>query len=161
MSKLLCLTAVGLLITSVVGFAAQAGETEYNFTWCGHSKGTLLTASPKLMIWTDDTPGIVTPQSTFKPFENMTIRCMGYHRVMEGKETAASACMMTDPAGDSFIGESTGLPDKPPVWTFLGGTGKWQGISGEGTYKIEAMSKPAADGSVEICVTPTGKYTLP
>ena len=159
MSKLLCLSAVGLLISSVAGFAVQAGETEYNFTWCGHSKGTMLTTSPQLMIWTDDTSGIVTPE--FKPFENTTVRCIGYHRVMEGKETAASACLMTDPAGDTLIGEGTGVPDKQPVWTFLGGTGKWQGISGSGTYKLVAMSKPASDGSVEICLTPTGKYTLP
>lgn len=153
--------AAALVGASAFALAAQAAETEYKFTWCGLAKSTMLTAGPDLTIWTDDVGGMVTPDSGFKPFENAALRCMGYHRVMQGKQTVQSACLMTDPQGDTLIGETIVAPDMPPIWTFLGGTGKWQGMSGAGTFQFTAMGKPAADGAVEFCLTPTGKYTLP
>jgi len=157
---LLVMTAAALAGASAFALAAQAAETEYKFTWCGLAKPTMLTAGPDLTIWTDDVGGMVTPASG-KVFENTTVRCMGYHRVMQGKETGHSACLMTDAEGDTILGEAVDAPDRPPVWTFLEGTGKYHGISGVGTFEFTAMGKPAADGTVEFCLTPTGRYTLP
>jgi hypothetical protein len=145
---------------SALALAAHAAETDYKFTWCGLGKNAMLTASPDLTIMTGELRGMVTPESGFKPLENMAVRCMGYQRIMQGKLAGSGACVMTNPAGDTLIGESTDAPDKPSVWTFLGGTGKFQGISGSGTYQMTAMSKPTADGTFEFCLTPTGKYTL-
>ena len=158
--KLSITVAAALVGASTLAVAAQAAETEYKFTWCGVDKSAMLTAGPELTIWTDDARGMVTPDSG-KTFENTALQCVGYHRLMQGKMTTSSACKMTDAQGDTLIGEAVEAPDKPAVWTFLAGTGKWQGISGGGTYQFTAMGKPAADGAVEFCLTPTGKYTLP
>ena len=57
-------SCVAVVFVSASALAAQAAETEYNFTWCGHNKSTMLTASPNLMIWTDNMSGIVSPSSS-------------------------------------------------------------------------------------------------
>jgi hypothetical protein len=158
MNKLVSLGASALL---AVPAAAQAAETEYSFTWCGHTKRSVLVSNPDFSVFLAETWGIVTPSSTFKPYENAAVHCMGYNRVVQGKLTMHSSCQFTDSTGDSFFGESAEVPDKPPSWTFLYGTGKWQGISGAGTFRRVALGKLAADGSIDICFTPTGRYTLP
>jgi hypothetical protein len=80
---------------------------------------------------------------------------------MQGKFSQNGACQYTGPDGQTFIGEYAVGPDKPPTWTFIGGTGKWKGISGGGAYKTTVMGKPFADGSGTICLSHQGKYTLP
>jgi hypothetical protein len=159
--KFLVTVAATLAGAAALALAAQAAETDYKFTWCGLDKSAMLSSGPDLTIFTDEARGMVTPESGFKPFENTAVRCMGYHRMMQGKEWGHSACLMTDAQGDTLIGEATIAPDKPPVWTFLAGTGKWQGITGSGTFQFTAMTKPGADGTMEFCLTPTGKYALP
>jgi len=106
----------------------------------------MLTASPDLTIWTDELQGMVTPESGFTAASAIVAS-------WRGKMTASTACLMSDPADDTLIGESVDAPDKPGVKTLLAGTGKWQGISGSGMYQMTAMSKPAADGTFESCLT--------
>ncbi len=159
--KFLVTVAATLAGASALAVAAQAAETEYKFTWCGLDRSAMLTSGPDLAIFTDEARGMVTPESGFKPFEGTAVRCAGYHRLMQGKMTTSSACVMTDAEGDTLIGEGIEAPGKPPVWTFLAGTGKWEGITGSGTFQFTAMGKPGADGAVEFCLTPSGKYALP
>ncbi len=48
-----------------------------------------------------------------------------------------------------------------PVWTFLGGAGTWKGVTGTGTWTMAGAGKPAADGSIDICIDMSGKWVLP
>ena len=100
------------------------------------------------------------PESTFKPLQNATVHCVVYGRVMQGKQTGMGSCHWTDAAGDTFIGESVDAPDKPGVWTFLSGTGKYNGVTGGGSYSTTAAGRDGlgrhdgdvllADGQVEL-----------
>ena len=157
MIKLLSLGAAALLAVSATAIGA---ETEYSGTVCGFSKMTMLQASPEVTVFTDESWGMQTPDSTFKPWANGTVHCAQYHKVLQGKETTLGSCQWTDNTGDTFIGESTQAADTPGVWTFLGGTGKWKGVSGGGTFKVVSLGKPGPDG-INFCFTHTGKYTLP
>lgn len=86
---------------------------------------------------------------------------MGYSRITQGKLSATGSCLWTDPTGDTFIGEFLGVPDKPGIWTFLSGTGKWQGIKGGGQFQPVSRGKDFTDGTVAYCNSHSGKYTLP
>ena len=110
--NLLITVAATLAGASALVLAAQAAETEYKFTWCGLDRSAMLTSGPDLTIFTDEARGMVTPESGFKPFENTAVRCMGYHRMMQGKEWGHSACLMTDAQGDTLIGEATIAPEQ-------------------------------------------------
>jgi hypothetical protein len=70
-------------------------------------------------------------------------------------------CRFTETTGDTVTGEATVVPDQPNAWTFLAGTGKWKGVQGTGTWQYASRSKPAADGTVGICLQHSGTYTLP
>lgn len=153
---------LGAFMAASAALAAQATETDYTgLTVCGHSKITMLSADPDVMVSLWEFNGVVPAEAAFKGLQNATAHCMGYQRILHEKRFATSACLWTDASGDTFIGEDVDVPDKPAVWTFLSGTGKWKGISGGGTYTISAASKPAADGTMELCFSPVGNWILP
>jgi len=106
--KLLSMGAVALLTVSAT---ATAAETEYSGTVCGFAKSTMLQASPDVTVFADESWGMQTPDSTFKPWANGTVHCVQYHKVLQGKETTLGSCQWTDNTGDTFIGESTQAPD--------------------------------------------------
>jgi hypothetical protein len=159
MNKLMCATAVALAVTAT---AAYPAETEYKGLWCGHAKLNMLASSPELTVYTSEVWAVEIPgASAPKSLESATVRCVSYTRVLQGKVTARSTCRFTETAGDTFTGEATQVPDQPNAWTFLTGTGKWKGVQGTGTYQYVSRSKPAADGTVELCLQHSGAYTLP
>jgi hypothetical protein len=53
------------------------------------------------------------------------------------------------------------VPDKPGIWTFLSGTGKWQGIKGVSELHPVSRSKDFPGGTFAFCNGHSGKYTLP
>jgi hypothetical protein len=153
----------GLFALSVLGATGTvwAVETEYSGTWCSSLKRTVLESNPEVTVSMTEQWGIQIPNSTFKPWENATAHCMSYARSMQGKVTQKGACRWTDVTGDTFTGEFEAVPDKPPVWNFLAGTGKWKGIKGSGTYRIVAVGKPAENGTLQVCIEHSGRYELP
>jgi hypothetical protein len=151
---------VGLLALGMTIVATHAEEIEYKLTACGHLMTVVLQSTPDLTVQSEQVWYIIAPPAIPKVYENNAGQCVGYARMMNGKRTAMGSCRWTDPDGDTFIGESVDTPDKPGVWTFLSGTGKWKGIRGNGTYQLLVISKPRADGTAELCVLLTGKYGL-
>ena len=161
MNRKLIASSAAIAAAMLVGVAAQAGETQYGGTFCSHLKATTLQANPDVTALNFETWGIQTPDSAFKPWSNATNHCAGNMVVMQGKSAARGECLWTDADGDTFIGSFVDEPGKPSgVWTFLGGTGKWKGVSGSGTYQYVSSSQ-RADGTGEGCTTHSGTYTLP
>jgi hypothetical protein len=160
-NKLLISVAATLLGGSALTLAAQAGDTEYGGTFCGHWKSTTVQSSPDVSVLNTEFWGVQTPDSTFKPWANATNHCTENDIIMQGKMSAHGECIWTDADGDTFIGTFLDEPGKPGVWTFVGGGGKWKGVTGSGTYQHVSASKPRPDGTGEGCTTHSGKYTLP
>lgn len=156
--KLACATAVAVALGAGTAFAT---DVQYSGTWCGHSAAKVLVASPELTVVSTETWGIETPGAS-KPevLENSAVHCVGYVRILNGKSRSTSACHYTNAAGDTTTGEAVSEPDRPGTWTFLGGTGKWKGIRGGGTYKAVSSGKLAQGASVH-CFSHSGTYTLP
>ncbi len=128
------LAAITLCGAAAFAYPAQAGETEYGGTFCGHWKSTTVQSSPEVSMFNTEFWGIQTLDSTFKPWANATNHCTDNDIIMQGKMSAHGECLWTDSDGDTFIGTYVDEPGKPGTWTFLGGTGKWKGVTGSGTY---------------------------
>jgi hypothetical protein len=73
-------------------------------------------------------------------FHNMVVRCLVTIRVVKGEQELYGACKETDKDGDST---STTFDSKAHY--FIGGTGKYQGITGEAPFTIEALPSPGDD----------------
>jgi hypothetical protein len=155
------IAAFALCGAAVLAGPALAGETEYGGTFCSHSTTTMLQANPDMTAFELESWGIQTPDSAFKPWANATNHCMGNIAVVQGKMSAHGECLWTDADGDTFIGSFLDEPGKPGAWAFLGGTGKWKGVAGGGTYQYVSSTKPRTDGTGEGCTSHSGKYTLP
>jgi hypothetical protein len=139
-----------------------AVESEYNATWCGTAKNTVLESGPDMMLFSQESWGIMTPTSKANdPFQDATTHCVGYVRILYGKTTAMGSCRWTDNTGDTFVGEFEDVPGKPDMWTFLAGKGKWKGIHGGGTGRVVGAGKPAQSDTSQVCTEVSGKYKLP
>jgi hypothetical protein len=158
MKKRVVMAAIVSLAFAVTAWAA---EMEYGGTFCSHQKPTVLYSTPDLTVVSVESWGIETPTSTSDPWKNASVHCVGYVRITQGKMSSTGSCLWTDPTGDAFIGEFQGVPDKPGIWTFLSGTGKWQGIKGGGQFQPVSRGRGFTDGSVAYCNSHSGKYTLP
>ena len=47
------------------------------------------------------------------------------------------------------------------MYTYIGGTGKWKGISGSGEYELVAPTRPLAEGTYQNCVRTKDTFKLP
>jgi hypothetical protein len=70
-------------------------------------------------------------------FDNMVVRCLASIRVVKGEQELYGACKETDADGDST---STTFDSKAHY--FIGGTGKYKGISGTAPFTIQGLPSP-------------------
>jgi hypothetical protein len=73
-------------------------------------------------------------------FNNMVVRCLVTIRVVKGEQDLYGACKETDKDGDYT---STTFDSKAHY--FIGGTGKYKGITGEAPFTVEALPSPGDD----------------
>ena len=163
MSKPNRAVAAGLATFALASFSmtASPSEVQYNSEWCGHSKTSVLVSSPELTVYTQETWGITPSEFKSDPFRLLTVRCLSFGKIVNGKRSAEGSCSFADPDGDTFTGLWASATGQPNTWNFVVGTGKWKGIQGEGTWRAEMAKKPFADGTTAYCLVHSGKYTLP
>lgn len=148
------------LAASLIALPASGAEVTYNFVACGHSKVTLLEAGPDLTAMGFENWGIVA-NSTTKEWENATTRCVGYLRIMAGRQVGKGVCKWVMASGDTAFGEFEYPPSGEPFFTWLTGTGKLKGIQGGGGFKQVSSARPVEPGTSQSCRQDWGRYTLP
>jgi hypothetical protein len=80
-------------------------------------------------------------------FDNMVVRCLASIRVIKGEQELYGACKETDADGDYT---STTFDSKAHY--FIGGTGKYKGISGEAPFTVQSL--PAPDEGLGALIIP-------
>ena len=73
-------------------------------------------------------------------FHNMVVRCLVSILVVKGQQQLNGACRETDKDGDYT---STTFDSKAHY--FIGGSGKYKGITGEAPFTVEALPSPGDD----------------
>lgn len=139
---------------------AWAAEATYDFVACGHQKFNLLEASAGVTAIGSEQWAIVASATT-KDWENATQHCVGYWRMVDGKEYAKGMCKWVDPSGNTAVGEYEQTASGEGTWVWLSGTGKFKGIQGGGRWKTISKAKPVVEGTGQACSHDWGKYTLP
>ena len=104
--------------------------------------------------------GIVA-RSTTKDWESATTRCIGYLRIVGGKQVGKGMCRWVQASGDTAVGEWEMTPGGENIWTWIAGTGKLAGIRGGGTFQWVTQARPVEAGTGQSCRRDWGKYTLP
>ena len=80
-------------------------------------------------------------------FDSMVVRCLASIRVVKGEQELYGACKETDADGDYT---STTFDSKAHY--FIGGTGKYKGITGEAPFTVESL--PAPDEGLGALIIP-------
>jgi hypothetical protein len=70
-------------------------------------------------------------------FDNMVVHCLATIRVVKGEQDLYGACKETDKDGDYT---STTFDSKAHY--FIGGTGKYKGITGTAPFTVESLPAP-------------------
>ena len=110
---------MAMIASMAFAVTAWGAEMEYSGTLCGISKRNVLYSTSDLTVLSLESWGIQPSESTFEPWKNSNVHCVGYGRITQGKFSSTGSCLWTDPTGDMFIGEFQAVPDKPGIWTFL------------------------------------------
>ena len=78
--------------------------------------------------------GVIRDEKDGGPFDKNFLRCIGQSAMVSGKFSNSGTCTETDKDGDKvFIAYGVG------EFTYAGGTGKYKGITGGGTNKVETI----------------------
>jgi hypothetical protein len=159
----------GLATTIIVGLGqpapgqVQEGTMSGSFAAFGTVKATA-TGKERLLLALDEN-GLSVSNGYL---DHMTWHCSGLADFINGAGQAQGFCAGQDSAGDQvvFNWESEKyVPDQKVVrgtlnWT--GGTGKYAGIRGDGTYvDYSGEFRPLADGTVVSYLTFEGNYRTP
>ena len=88
-----------------------------------------------------ESAGITRNDAGDAPFNDMGTRCLGMREVTGSDVVNRGSCIDTDKDGDQVF--STFEADsKSGKHEFVGGTGKYQGITGSADYTFQAMKVP-------------------
>lgn len=143
----LAIAVAGLLLTAPAVLAEESGSFNlfqsftHDYTTIDHADGTITSGSLK------GTSTVL--QSSSEPFvEGAThlLRCLAYAQDSESGIDIRGACTMTDASGDNWfalVERTTGDVQEggggEGRWKLVGGTGKFDGISGSCSYNTEYL----------------------
>ncbi|MEO8718564.1 MAG: hypothetical protein ABI423_10150 [Burkholderiales bacterium] len=144
-------------------FTAASAQQPYDSITCRAGTITPLAQAEKVFVWALDHRGVSQTSDPKDPFNNFTQRCIGVVAAVEGKISGNGWCRSVDPkTGDWTLIDWT-ASDKPGhgTWSFRHGTGKWQGVTGGGTYEPTGATRPVEAGTYQNCVHGMGTWKLP
>jgi len=155
----LYLTGVGLSLALAPQGSAWAQETAYEVRGCGVNEASLIDKAGDMTIASSVTRGNADFLRPGMPAIKFTYEYRAVAHFSKAGAEFTNRCTFVDPDGDRLVGASNGTP-KGWQWRYLGGTGKWEGISGGGPGAPDgayARMSPSVAGS---CYKATGNYTL-
>jgi hypothetical protein len=168
-SRLYINSAAVLTLAAALAFATGASAQPKKGTWSGTyaafgtSRATQIGKSRVLLVF--DENGLYTTNGMF---DHTTWHCWGSGDNTNGMAEARGSCVGTDPAGDQVVLDWA--EQKHPAsqkivkgsLVLTGGTGKYAGITGRGTYADDGrMFRPTEKGTFFGHNTSHGSYTLP
>jgi hypothetical protein len=155
----LTLTGFGLLLAVAPQGFAWAQEIAYESRGCGVNETSVIDKAGDMTIATSVTRGNADLSRPGMPAIKFTYECRAVSHFSKTGAEFAGRCAFVDPDGDRQLGAYQGTP-KEWQWRYLGGTGKWDGITGGGPSVPDgayARMSPSVAGS---CYKATGTYTL-
>ncbi len=151
--------SLGVALIAIPLSLAWAQETAYEVRGCGVNEASVIDKAGDMTIATSVTRGNSDFLRPGMPPIKFTYECRSVSHFSKAGAEFANRCTFVDPDGDRLVGASQGTP-QGWQWRYLGGTGKWEGISGGGPSVPDgayARMSPSVAGS---CFKATGTYTL-
>lgn len=120
-------------------------QIPFDIMHCSHGMIEPISSGRPLTIYKWEQVGTATSNHENRVFENFTGFCMGVRNDSNGKSQNMGYCKFEDSDGDTFFVELNVVPPEWD-WKFLGGTGKWKGITGIGQRQLMGCGRAIEDG---------------
>jgi hypothetical protein len=152
-------TASIAMLLSLFAHPAAAQEGSYDIKGCGTSEATVIDKVGDVVILQSVTRGMVDSATPGAAFDKTTYECRAVLNASPAGAEFNNRCVFVDKDGHKTVGASAGTP-KGWQWKFIGGTGKWEGITGGGASQPDvayARFSPSVTGS---CWRSKGTFTV-
>jgi len=138
---------------------SAAQERPYEIKICSTSEASVIDRAGDATILANTTRGIADSVPPGGAFDKMTFECRSVLNASKTGFDYTSRCTFVDMDGDKVIGASVGNA-QGWKWTYLGGTGKWEGIQGGGTGKSTAQYPRLSPAVSAGCGLAVGTYSF-
>lgn len=156
MNKATC--TIAALLVCVPGVSI-AQERPYEIRICSTSEASVIDRAGDTTILANQTRGIADSVPPGGAFDKTSFECRSVINASKAGVDYSSRCTFVDVDGHKVIGGSVGNA-QGWKWTFLGGTGKWEGIQGGGTGKSIAQYPRLSPAVSAGCGLSVGTYSL-
>jgi len=167
MKKTLMILILTLFLLATAGtvFAEEiAKEGSFSATSSYSSSYVVLPMGNNYQI-TFEALGLAVTDSEDSPFNNASVRILGSGLVLDGNYNEVGSVSYTLTTGDQVFTkyEMKGIGPGKAIgnFTYIGGTGAFTEISGDGEIKRTNVPKPAMKGTVQGYTKLTGTWKLP
>lgn len=99
-------------------------------------------------------------RATTGPADALSLECVGSFTYRNKVGKHLGYCVYQTAGGDKIFGSDSRGP-QGYTWEILGGTGKFEGITGSGTAEIVGALLPIRPGTMQGCRRLIGNYKLP
>jgi hypothetical protein len=156
----LCLCAGAMSGSAWAAKVSMPKEGGFELKFCTVGSGTTILANDH--VYASHYAGSATLVATMPgaAFDRQTARCWGTLGIVAGKARHLGYCDIADMDGDKWLMEYVGKDDNSGgTYTAASGTGKYEGMTLKGEYKLDFWPGPSADGYAG-CHHNKGTYRL-
>jgi hypothetical protein len=136
---------------------AASGEVEVEACQAGDMQS--LAHTPNRSVGTYKLLGTVRTVPAGGVFDMMSSQCLGAWSTIDGSFSNWGHCEYVGPTGDKVLLRFTRMNSDQGRYEFIGGTGKFSGLTGTGEYK--ATRFPQFPGVMNVCTQAKWRYSLP
>lgn len=113
-------------------------EGSYEFDFCVTGHGKTFSDGDKLFVISYEGDANLKSTPPGRAFDRMGARCYGVYFNINGRQQETGICELTDRDGDKWWMDYHGNPDgKGGTYTAAHGTGKYDGMTLRGEYRID------------------------
>jgi hypothetical protein len=157
----LALAAV-VLLAAAPAAAEFPKQGEFRATYCFVGNLTTLVQSKADLAFSFELTGTVRGDTPGTLLDMTSIQCVGLGEVRGGKRSGTHQCHFVDQDGDKIYVRAWYGPEGPQrTLEFLGGSGKYAGITGGGETRSLGRFPKIKDGTFQGCTHGGGRYRLP
>jgi hypothetical protein len=144
------------------GKVSMPKEESYEFDFCPIGHARTLSKPDSVFFMNYDLDALLRTMPPGRPFDRMGARCYGLFSNLNGKLAEVGMCELTDRDGDKWWMDYRGNPEGTGgTYVAAGGTGKYDGMTLRGEYKIDNdWGSPAPDVAFIGCNPNKGSYKL-
>jgi hypothetical protein len=154
------MAAVSFIAPAVAGKVSMPKEGPYELKFCTIGSGTTVLANDQAYVTHYSGAAVLNALPPGGAFDRQAAKCWGTLGIVKGKASHLGYCDLVDMDGDKWLMEYHGKEDNSGgTYVAVFGTGKYDGMTLKGEYKLDFYPGPGADG-YSGCHHNKGTYKL-